>query len=95
MLRHLVNQLMVSLCNKSVITQLITGFSPVDEIGQQPQQVYTMYDWPFELTVLPSFHLKPQHDSAYLRVLSAFAYSMPNMMTCPLLPVLVGVYDKL
>ena len=56
----------------------------------QPRQVCAMYDWPFELSVLPAFHLKPQFDSAYFRVLCAFSYSMPHMTCCPLLPVLVG-----
>ena len=50
-----------------------------------------MYDWPFELSALPDFHLKPQFDSAYFRVLCAFSYSIPDMETCPLLPVLVCV----
>lgn len=89
LLKHLENLLMVLYNDKSIITELMTGFSPVDEIGREPQQVCTMYEWPFELTVLPSFYLKPQHDSAFLRLLSAFAYAVPSMRTCPLLPVLV------
>ena len=60
----------------------------------QPRQVCAMYDWPFELSALPSFHLKPQYDSAYFRVLCAFSYSMPNVTCCPLLPVLVGLYGN-
>ena len=56
----------------------------------QPRQVCAMYDWPFELSALPSYHLKPQFDSAFFRVLCAFSYSMPHMTCCPLLPVLVG-----
>ena len=75
-----------------LITVLIAGFSPCappDEIGQQPLQVTAMYDWPLELSGLPAFHLKPQFDSGFFRVLSAFSYAVPHVKSCPLLPVLV------
>jgi hypothetical protein len=76
----------------SVLFAKAFGEPADDEMEGQPRQVCAMYDWPFELSALPSFHLKPQYDSAYFRVLCAFSYSMPNVTCCPLLPVLVGLY---
>jgi hypothetical protein len=76
----------------SVLFAKAFGEPADDEMEGQPRQVCAMYDWPFELSALPSFHLKPQYDSAYFRVLCAFSYSMPNVTCCPLLPVLTKIF---
>lgn len=57
----------------------------------QPEQVASMFGWPFSRNCLPSYHLKPASDPAYQRVLTALSYANPHISSCPLLPPLLHV----